>query len=98
MIETLARALCEADGEIWEYSVDEPNKNSPLYFDSKRDMYLGFARAVLKALETPTPELDHILCVGSDTLCFEMGLEQIDHRGTVLAVFTAMIKAAQEQD
>lgn len=90
MIETLARAIYVsdwgADAEPWDPDL------------GTKQIYLDRARAVLKALETPTPELNHMLCVGSDTLCFEMGLEQIDHRGTVLTVFTAMIKAAQEQD
>jgi hypothetical protein len=57
MIEKMARAMCDAQGDIWEYTVDEPNKNTPLYSDSLREMYLAHAKAALSALEDPSEEM-----------------------------------------
>ena len=59
----------------------------------------------LLALLPPAPAVgeltDEMLCAGSDKLCFELGLPQVDHRGTILNVWKVMqdkaIKAAYEE-
>jgi hypothetical protein len=57
MIERMARAMCAADGQIWEYTVDESDKNGPLYNGCLRDMYIAHAKAVLRVIADPTDEM-----------------------------------------
>lgn len=52
LLEKVARAMCEADGGIWEYTIDEPDKNDNGH-DSLREMYVAHALASLKATGQP---------------------------------------------
>jgi hypothetical protein len=52
LLEKVARAMCKADGKIWEYTIDEPDKNDSVH-DSLRDMYVAHALASLKVTGKP---------------------------------------------
>ena len=58
-----------------------------------RDRMVRAMSAAL-ALLPPPPAVceltDEMLCAGSDKLCFELGLPQVDHRGTILNVWKVM--------
>ena len=92
MVKRMARAMCVAEGQIWDYSVDEPNRNSPMYSDSLREMYLAHARAALSVLQEPTDEMIE-----------SARMPIMETRGKPkdaisYAVFKAMIKAAGAEE
>lgn len=90
MIEKMARAMCDAQGEVWEYTPEEPNKNTPLYSDSLRAMYLAHAKAALSALEEPSEAM-----VEAGNMSLTWGIVPDDE---LRAAFSAMIKAAKEEE
>lgn len=92
MIEKIARAMCDADENIWEYTVDEPCKDSEGFHGSMRDMYLAHAKAALTALEQPSDEMKR---AGAQKF-YEKFDPNIDPGESDFgSVFSAMIKAAR---
>lgn len=83
MIETLARAIYVSDWGAEAEPWDPDLGTKQVYFDR--------ARAVLKALETPTPEM--IEAAKKEAAMAKRFNASLSYAG----VFEAMIRAAQEQ-